>query len=45
MSAVQKFFIRLKQAYGSEQDFWESIDEMVSLIIHEYQLNDFDQWT
>lgn len=44
MKAVKEFFQKLKGSGISEQAFWESIEIMVDLILHEFEASNCDDF-
>ena len=44
MKAVKDFFQKLKGSGISEQAFWESIEIMVDLILHEFEASNCDDF-
>lgn len=43
--AVRDFFQKLKDLLQDEQQFWDSVDDMVDIIQHEYEESDQDPMT
>lgn len=45
MVAVRLFMTKVKSTLTDEQSFWESIEIMVEIILHEYETSEYDPIT
>ena len=45
MTAVRSFFKKFRSVVEDENAFWDAIEAMCETIVHEYEMNEFDQYS